>query len=431
MKWFATPADGAISWDAIRLAPLHFQSRAVTIGFPGAGNVLASAICAKAFEEAEANDGFGLCGRSPGAKAAILTAFWQRHTAMKALLQSALPPQAEGYFMNDKCGACNFIATLPSGDFLMVRDLDLALYLNTRVHTTHEMPTSDAFAFYRSKGIKTFLAIRHPLAVLASFAAKGRGAADATARRDAASAGFSHADFARARRLGSRDWIRRSAHLLQAYYRPVVDLLPTLSVARFEDAFERPVGYVEQLAQQLGVALSNNSAATIAQVIGTTPLAPDHFNKPSLDGWRGQFTQTDLEAIAPTGLFDTFESLGYSRPHAADLRPMSNETLAARALAGAEPRRGRCVSDFEWDYRALIGTFDARRLAAVLGAADSIFTHNAGEFQIVASDARLMADYVSRLSAAALATLRGGKFRDVLRAARGRAERLAHRYALS
>jgi hypothetical protein len=389
-------------WETIRSVTIQFQSRAVTIGFPGAGNVLANTICTSLLEQSGIPDTIGI-GNSDSedleAKNAILSVFAERHQSMLSFFQSALPQHMQSYFTHSNIGVCNFVATRDGGDFLIVPGIDIAVYLNARVHTTHETPIPAAGAFYRSKGFKTILAIRHPLALIAAFAAKGFDPNDKLVRRSAESAGASLTDFMRATRLSSPTWIRRTAYLIREYYLPAVEQMETLPFARFEEALENPARYVEWLAKQLSVPVSKESAEAISKVIGTKPLAPDHFNQPSLDGWRSRFTAADLDVIQETGLFSTFEHLGYSRPNAADLRPMPEKQLRLRVLVGGQDK----APTFKEDFVGLSGTFESNELAKALGAANNIFSCRVGEFKIVASDERMMIDYASRLSGAALA----------------------------
>ncbi len=394
----------SISWDAVRLAPIRFSSRAVTIGFPGAGNVLANAICNRLLERAEIPDSFGIGdhGSEEGrlAKDAILAAFSSRYNAMLAMLRSVAPEGAQSFLQMGKTGACNFWVLLGGGHFLIVCGIDVGVYLNARVHTTHELPLSGTWEFYRSKGFKTILTIRHPLAVIASFASKS-DTDDELVRQEAEAMGVSRAKLVRVKRLMRPDWIRRTAYLLNEYYRVILDQGALYPVVRFEDALLHPVKYVKWLAEQLSVSVSYRSSETLSKIIGTTPLASEHFNNPTIDGWRGNFTKADLEVIEGTGLFATCERLGYPRPDAADLvSPSDDEQRLRSALAGQ--RRPDKLSDFSWDFRALIGTFDSGELAAALGAADSLYTCHVGEFQMVASDKQIMSESATRLAAKAV-----------------------------
>lgn len=394
----------SISWEAVRLSPIHFSSRAVTIGFPGAGNVLANAICNRLLERAAIPDSFGIGdGGSEEerlAKNAVLAAFDSRYNAMLSLLRSVAPEGAQSFLQMGKSGACNFWVLLGGGHFLIVTNIELGIYLNARVHTTHELPLAETWEFYQSKDFKTILTIRHPLAVIASFASKS-DTDDELVRREAEAMGVSRARLVRVKRLVRPDWIRRTAYLLNEYYRVVLDQGAPFPVVRFEDALLHPVKYVKWLAEQLCVSVSCRSSETISKVIGTTPLASDHFNNPTIDGWRGYFTKADLEVIEDTGLFATFERFGYPRPDAADLMPPSDDERRLRSALAGQGRPDK-LSDFGWDFRALIGTFDSGELAAALGAADSLHTCHVGEFQMVASDKQVMSEFAARLAAKAV-----------------------------
>ena len=216
----------SISWDAVRLAPIRFSSRAVTIGFPGAGNVLANAICNRLLERAEIPDSFGIGDYGSEedrlAKNAILAAFSSRYNAMLAMLRSVAPEGAQSFLQMGKTGACHFWVLLGGGHFLIVCGIDVGVYLNARVHTTHELPLSGTWEFYRSKGFKTILTIRHPLAVIASFASKS-DTDDELVRQEAEAMGVSRAKLVRVKRLMRPDWIRRTAYLLNEYYRVILD----------------------------------------------------------------------------------------------------------------------------------------------------------------------------------------------------------------
>jgi hypothetical protein len=280
----------------------------------------------------------------------------------------------------------------------------MGAYLNSRVHATHEMPTPKAFNFYKLKGFRTALNVRHPLGLVKSFAAKGLNHADNQLSDQARAPGSTVHDLATVARLGSPEWLARTARLLDKYYRPISERLESLTTVRFEYALQEPVGYVEDLAACLGLSLSKDSARSLSQIIGTAPLASNHFNSPAVDSWREHFTAADLDVVAATGLFSTFERFGYQPPATEDLKPLSDRRKKiAESLANGAAWHNATL-DFRADFVGLMGSFSNDDLFEAFGK-DRICTVRVGDFEIIGTDRDIIHEFSARLSARTLDVL--------------------------
>lgn len=397
-----------VNWEVIKLAPVRFRSRSFVTGFPGAGNVLAATICRRLYEVTKTPDMLEDAGegvRVNELMQSILVEFSSRLDGLLLILREALPPSAESYLQHDRMGTSNFFATIDK-DFIIIKSLDVGAYFNSRIHSNHELPTHETFKFYRSKGFKTVLCVRHPLGIIASFAAKGFDRKDTAIANEAKRLGVSVAQLAMATRLSSPTWIARTARLLKQFYDSVPEQTDAFSIIHFEKGLHGPTQYVENLAKLLSLSVPNEAICSIATVIGASPLAPNHFNSPSIDSWKRRFVPADLDAVSASGLFSTFQRFGYEPPTFSDFENLSDDQMRLRELFGKQTSRMDLAAEFDFDYRALAGTFEAAKLAIALGAAGKIIIGSVGEREIVGSDQRMMSEYASRLSVAAASFLR-------------------------
>ena len=296
----------------VPLAQAGLDAWAVT-GYPGTGNVVLQNILMKL-------DAL----RPPPGNAALgqtLRRFAEHHAAVvHAVVHELLAEagSATGHATPDivlapgHLGQCSVRATYADGTALLINHLPHAGFLG-QPYGAHSRWTDEAAAFFPRFGYRrVYLAVRDPLAVLCSNAAK-------TVRP------LEHA-------LHDLDWFLPTAKQLAAYDAAAQQHRDAFRVIRYEDLTTDPRSTIQQLGRDADLELSDDQADAIWEAVGfkaLTPAGEEHLFNPTADK-RPHFRSIHADWINQTKLADAFTAHGYSVPTANDFP--QGERLTAEAV---------------------------------------------------------------------------------------------------
>ena len=349
-------------WLPASFLPDRHWKRVFITGFPGAGNVITSAIATQLRTNSTRLESEPTPDRPT---IGVLHGFATHYNAVLEILSQSVPLDwnAKAYFQNAERDKADFFVLRPDMHIVVVCRVSLGAYLNGVVHSTHQVPSPETIRFYADKGYASIVVVRHPLDILTSLASKfSRGDARLTPGRY----------------IADRAWLRGTASLLADFYRPALPFANQINIVRYEDCLANPIGFVQRVGQVLGLEVSEVDAEEPASMVGTKEFSPRHFNRPGTDKWRDFFTPDLLDAVRDAGIWDVFEPLGYHEP-----APQS-----ARGIAFAEPSLKRQIWVGVY-YNYIIGTFEPSRIAEAYGL-PPLPSRWAGSHLVVGSDQRFV-----------------------------------------
>ncbi|MEM8782830.1 MAG: hypothetical protein AAGE65_08220 [Planctomycetota bacterium] len=311
-----TPAHVPVRHPAVlaaNLAPRFADLYAVT-GYPGTGNVVLTRVLGKIEEHRAAQP-------APDDHPAWQQAqrYAQHHAKlMHAAAQGLLAVAAaathhaveEFVLAPGHLGQCSVRATLRSltasrrdeapPTVFLLNHLPHAGFLN-RPYGAHSRWTDEAASFFPAFGYRrVYLAVRDPLAVLCSNAAK-------TVRP------LEHA-------LHDPDWFRPIAGQIADYHADAQNHRHAHRVVRYEDLTQQPRSTIQRLGRDAGVELTDAQADAIWQQVGfksLTPAGDEHLFNPTADK-RPHFRPVHARWMAEAKLDAAFADHGYAVPQAHD-----------------------------------------------------------------------------------------------------------------
>ncbi|MEM7576430.1 MAG: sulfotransferase domain-containing protein [Planctomycetota bacterium] len=315
-----TPPDTPIHHPAVLAADLarQYANLYAVVGYPGTGNIVLQGVLAKIEALRAANDSVA---NTPAWKQAQHYAQHHAevtHVAAEQLLAKA--GQTTGHTLEKlvlapgHLGQCSVRATLTQSNkhqhddqastTFLLNHLPYAGFLN-RPYGAHSRWDAEAADFFPAFGYRrVYLAVRNPLAVLCSNAAK-------TVRP------LEHA-------LHDRDWFQPTAPQIAEYHADAKAVLEThpnaYRVIRYEDLIQRPRETIQQLGRDADLELTDAQADDIWKDVGfksLTPAGDEHLFKPTADK-RPHFRPVHADWLADAGLDAAFTDHGYAVPQRDD-----------------------------------------------------------------------------------------------------------------
>ncbi len=205
-------------------------------------------------------------------------------------------------------GSCSIRITLAKDD----TGVDGSMFINYLPYSgflgdnfgAHSRWCEPAVQFFRHFGYRrVYLAVRNPVSVLASNAAK-------TVRP------LEHA-------LHDPDWFRMATRELSGYVEAALTCPDAYRVVRYEDLITKPRGTIQRLALDDDFKVSDADADAIWERIGfksLTPAGDEHLFDPRSDK-RPYFRAEHLQMMNDAGLWPAFTTYGYDIPTAGELGP--------------------------------------------------------------------------------------------------------------
>lgn len=271
-----------------------------TTGFPGSGNIVLFYLCRniKVPEELLKNrDGFQ--------SLMYVLGIWQRHTLLQCCVRitSGIDVDYENmnWYVYLTPYTTNFRTYTKDGKYLVVNNLPDGQFIG-RYYQGHDLWTDDSKTIFERSGWNVFYAVRNPINVMASNAAK-------TYRP------LTHA-------LYNDDWFNYVSNHFSIHMKMALEKRACFNEVRYEDVLAEPRKQILRIADIVGVKLDDGQADDIAGKVLFKKLHenPYHYNKPGSDKL-GFFTPELIEIMESHGHRELAEAFGYEWPDKDKLPP--------------------------------------------------------------------------------------------------------------
>ncbi len=273
-------------------------------GYPGSGNIVLQAV----LEQLDLRR-----PPRPPLRIACETAAWGEHQGhfMHRVIETLLADmelstehQAEDFVIAPgNLGSCSIRITLVGGGSMFINYLPHAAFIGNNFGA-HIRWCEPAVRFFDHFGFRRiYLAVRNPIAVLASNAAK-------TARPLESA-------------LHDPAWFRSATRELSGYIEAALTCPDAYRTVRYEDLTNQPRETIQQLARDADFEISDADADAIWDRVGfksLTPAGKEHLFNPRADK-RPHFRAAHLDMMDDAGLDPAFTAFGYERPTADQLPP--------------------------------------------------------------------------------------------------------------
>lgn len=295
---------------------LKFPGRALAGGFPGSGNGVVQAVAERLLPATPA----------PLAGKEHLISFLagQRHERMHRRLERCFTDLGWRYhgMSHQQQNRVNWFAGGPGNAAFVMYNLPDRAHLLSTIHKTHETLRTDLIQRYSSLGYRLLVAMRHPLDILISLAAKLRKPPSSVL-----------ADF---------EWFHKMALALRDYCAAALDAGTQVELVHYERLITDPLATIREIAAALGVECTLHQASDIWEAVGFRPLhfIPGHLWQPGIGKWRKYLSQSHLQVVYDIGLDLIAAELGYHDIafdavgiQAQDSAPAADEPTEPQAVA--------------------------------------------------------------------------------------------------
>ncbi|MEM1445129.1 MAG: sulfotransferase domain-containing protein [Planctomycetota bacterium] len=307
------PADTPIHHPAVlaaNLAPRYADQWAVT-GYPGTGNIVLQGVLTKIEALREAN-----ATNADQAEWQHVRRYADHHAAVtRVAIEQLLATagQTTGHTLDKlvlapgHLGQCSVRATLKQTQrqatnetTFLLNHLPYAGFLG-HPYGAHSRWNDEAAAFFPAFGYRrVYLAVRDPLAVLCSNAAKTVRPLEQA--------------------LHDHDWFHPTAAQIAEYHADAKAVLQThpeaYRVVRYEDLTKHPRSTIQQLGRDAGLELTDEQADDIWEQVGfksLTPAGEEHLFNPTADK-RPHFRPIHSDWMRDANLDAAFTDHGYAVP---------------------------------------------------------------------------------------------------------------------
>jgi len=277
---------------------LDYTGRVFAFGFPGSGNVLMLRILREIQPSIDEQ-------RGVGEKEERITRLAQEYdTDLRAILESTFQAAGSGPANQGVChkDLVNIKFNFHEGSWIDIYSVPSSFYLSRGLHSSHEPLDNDVFDLYTEMNYQIFCALRNPLDILVSVAAKvsrdGAAGKPAPPRRPQ-------------RILSDLDWFTEMASTLQKYYQKILNRQNRICVIRYEELIEKPNETIRNIAVSLGLDPAEVDAEGIWKKVGFRPLAANHLWRPGTGKWREFLSRGHFDILTNLGYRNLMRNLGY------------------------------------------------------------------------------------------------------------------------
>lgn len=299
-------------------------------GYPGAGNMVLQSVLNEI-------DALRTCVARPP-ELDTLGPWAQHHEKavqgwVRRLTEQLGRPLEQSVVSPGNLGQASVRMTFTDGHALILNHLPYAGFVG-RNFGAHTPWTTEASRFFHRFGYRrVYLAVRNPIAMIASNAAK-------TVRP------LEHA-------LHDEAWFRDTTGQMVQYLEQADAQRGAFTVVRYEDLTQTPVPTIQQLGRDAQLDLSDAQAAAIWDKVGFKPVTDagaEHLFDPTADKTQ-HYSRRHLAVMREEGLDRWFEPFGYALPDPASLphdgmQPVGDAEKTPSALYGRiDPRSMHEVRD--------------------------------------------------------------------------------------
>lgn len=290
------------------LVELNFSGYVYLNGFPGSGNVVSDHIIKKLIE---INGGVQLGRHESFFKRAseyhnrsIISMF---NSYFNSYTNATYPKSSD-----NRGDSLSWSRLGPHGNYVHLFGAKSKPCFSPELHHSHEPLLETTIMQFKRLGFATCLAIRNPLDVIVSNAAKF----PINSKREKNPSLI----------LNELEWFESMIVIMEIYYKKFLANKDKVIFIKYENLMERPIQTLKDLAVRLGIKVTDAQCGDIWSEFGNRPLtnANFHFWRPGSGKWKEFLGGKHIEMFRASKLADYSEQLGYQYDFDAN-RPLESE----------------------------------------------------------------------------------------------------------